>query len=105
MAPNAWAGCLPARVPLVSLNPSSERTRHLRRNACPESGTRRGLLSLTAYGNRGPVQNCQFTGFTVIRLLSMRNPEIAAHGDAWPSNLPTIWHRWAGVKTVMFRIF
>ena len=56
-------GCLSAHVPPVSLDPSSERTRHLRRNACPESGARRGPLSLTANGNLRPARNCQSTAF------------------------------------------
>ena len=38
MAPNAWAGGLSAHVPLVSLNPSAERTRHLGRHDCPQAG-------------------------------------------------------------------
>ena len=99
-------GCLSAHVPPVSLDSSSERTRHLRRNACPESGARRGPLSLTANGNRRPARNCQSTAFTEIWRLSMWNPEIAALGDAWSSNLPTIWDGWApGIKVVVFSIF
>lgn len=86
MAPNAWAGSLSAHVLLVSLNPSPERTSHLRRNECPKSGGWRGLQSLTAYGNRKPALNCQFMGFTGIWLLSLGDPEIAAHRHSWPAN-------------------
>lgn len=34
---------------------------------------------LTAYGNSMPALNCQFTGFTVVWLLSMGDPKTAAH--------------------------
>lgn len=80
MAPNAWAGCLSAHVQPVSLNPSSERTRHLRRNACPKSGGPRGRLSPNAHGNGRPARNCQFTSFTAVGLLSVAVPEIAGTG-------------------------
>lgn len=91
MAPNAQAGCLSAHVLPVSLNPSSERTSHLRRNECPKSGGWGGLPSPTAYGNSRPALNCQVRGFTVIRLLSMGDPEIAVHKDLGLQTLPTNW--------------
>lgn len=91
MAPNAQAGCLSAHVLPVSLNPSSERTSDLRRNARPKSGGGGGLTSPTAYGNRRPALNCQVRGFTGIWLLSTEDPEIAAHEDLGLQTLPTLW--------------
>lgn len=86
MAPNAWAGCLSAHVLLVSFNLSSERTSYLRRNECPKPGGWKGWPSLTAYGNSKPALHCQFMGFTIIWLLSLRDPKIATRRDSWPSN-------------------
>ena len=91
MAPTAWTGSVSAHVLLVSLNLSSERTRHLRRNECPKSGGGRGLQSLTACGDSKPALNCQFTGFTVIWLLSPGDPEIAARRTPGLHTLLTIW--------------
>lgn len=91
MAPNARAGCLSAHVLPVFLNPSSERTSHLRRHECPKSGGWGGLPSPTAYGNSMPALNCQFRGFALIWLLSMGDPEIAAHKDLGLQTLPMIW--------------
>lgn len=91
MAPNAWAGCLSAHVLPVSLNPSSERTSDLRRNACPKSGGGGGLPSPTAYGNRRSALNYQVRGFTGIWLLSIGDPEIAAHEDLGLQTPPTLW--------------
>ena len=95
MAPNAQAGCLSAHVLPVSLNPSPERTSHLRRNECPKSEGWRGLPSLTAYGNSMPALNCQFMGFTIIWMLSMGDPEIA-HKDPGLQTEPTIWEALRG---------
>lgn len=91
MAPNAQAGCLSAHVLPVSLNPSSERTSHLRRNECPKSGGGGGLLSMPAYSNSRPALNCQVRGFTGIWLLSVGNPEIAVHKDLGLQTLPMLW--------------
>lgn len=85
-----------AHVLPVSLNPSSERTSHLRRNECPKPGGWRGLPSLPAYGNRMPALNCQFVGFAIIRRLSMGDPEIAAHKDLGLQTVPTIWEMFRG---------
>lgn len=91
MAPHARAGCLSAHVLPVSLNPSSERTSDLRRNARPKSGGGGGLPSPTAYGNHRPALNCQVRGFTGIWLLSIGDPEIAAHEDLGLQTPPTLW--------------
>lgn len=81
------AACLPQSISRKDKAPREARLSSGRRT--------RGPLSLTAYGNRRPAQICHFTGFTVIRLLSMGNPEIASLGDGRPSNLPMSWHLWA----------
>lgn len=41
---------------------------------------------LPAHSNGVLALNCQFTGITVIQLLSVTDPEIAQHGSASPSN-------------------
>lgn len=43
-------------------------------------------LAQTAHGNSMLALNCQFTGFIVIWLLSVADPEIGTRRASWPSN-------------------
>lgn len=72
------AACLPQSIIRKDKPPREEWLPYVGRMERPPSWT--------AHGNSTLALDCQFTGFTVIWLLSMADPEIAVHRASWPSN-------------------